>query len=84
MTLWYTEDLMGWMVIGKESIEKPVESAFAYVPDVANLYGAIQFSQIWLPQGMSVRRIPARQLLAKDVIVSHWVDEGSRAMPDTR
>jgi hypothetical protein len=44
MILWYTEDLMGWMVIGKESIEKPVESAFAYVTDVANLHGAIQFS----------------------------------------
>jgi hypothetical protein len=32
---------MGWMVCRKQSIEKPVEFAFAYVTDVAHLYWAI-------------------------------------------
>ena len=83
MILWYAEDLMGWMVIGKESVEKPVEFAFAHVTNVANLYGAIQLPRIWVPQGISIRRIPDRQLLAKDVIVvDHGVVEESRVMPE--
>jgi hypothetical protein len=32
---------MGWMVRGKKSVEKAVESAFAYETDIANLYGRI-------------------------------------------
>jgi len=54
-----------------------VESAFAYETDVANFHGAIQSHGIGHPEGMSVRRILARKLRAKDVVVGHrwWWQE---------
>ena len=66
----YTE-LMGWMVGGKESIEKTVESAFAYETDIANLHGAVKCCWTGIPQGMSIRRICVCKLPTKDVIMGH-------------
>ena len=79
IVLWHTEQAMGLIVFGKQSIEKTVEFAFAYVTDVANLHGAIQSPQTWprLPQGMTICRIPDHKLFTKDVIVGHWAIEGS-------
>jgi len=37
---WHAE-VVGWMVCGKENIEKAVESAFACETNVANVHGAI-------------------------------------------
>jgi hypothetical protein len=37
---WHAE-VVGWMVRGKENIEKTVESAFACETNVANVHGAI-------------------------------------------
>jgi len=48
MIFWYTE-VVGWMVRGKESVEKAVESAFPYKTDVANLHGGIQFRGTGFP-----------------------------------
>jgi hypothetical protein len=48
MIFWYTEDL-GWMVLGMESVEKAVESAFSYKTDVADLHGGIQFRGTGFP-----------------------------------
>ena len=81
----YTEH-MGWIVCGKESIEKTVKFAFAYVTDVANLHGAIQSPRTWprLPQGISIRRICDRKLFAKDVVVGHWGIEVSLTRLETR
>jgi hypothetical protein len=81
----YTEGV-GWMICRKESVEKAVESAFAYEPDVTNFHG-----ETWSlgpshgpghPEGMSVRGVLDRELRAEDVIVGHgrwWQDEGKMA-----
>ena len=53
MIFWYAE-LVGRMVRGKESIEKAVESAFAYETDVANLNRAMLPRWPGLPQSMAV------------------------------
>jgi hypothetical protein len=75
MVFWYTE-LVGRMVRGKEGIEKTVESASAYEPDVANFHGTIRCRRTGIPQGMSTRRVLDRKLCAEDVVVSHrWWQE---------
>lgn len=49
MMLWYTE-VVGWVVSGKKSIEKPVELALTYETDVTNLHGAlIPSARTWIP-----------------------------------
>ena len=53
MVFWYA-GLVGWMVSRKKSIEKAVESAFAYETDVANIDGAIEPRWTGLPQSMAV------------------------------
>jgi len=40
MILWYAE-LLGWVVCRKQSIEKTVEFASAYIAYVADLHGTI-------------------------------------------
>ena len=70
MIFWYTE-IVGWMVRGKESIEKTVESTFPYKTDVTNLHGGIQFRGTGLPQSMPVCRMLYCKLGAEDVIVGH-------------
>ena len=82
MIFWYTI-LVGWMVRREESVEKTVESAFAYEADVANLHGAIRGLWTRVPQGMTVRRIPACELPTKDVVVVHVHYWWSREARDT-
>jgi len=43
------EICMGWVIRGKESIEKPPKLAFADKTDVANFYGGIKPPWAWLP-----------------------------------
>ena len=71
MIFWYTEGV-GWVVRGKKSVEKTVESAFADETNIANLHGTIQSRRTRLPQGMTVRRILGCKMSAKDVVVGHW------------
>jgi hypothetical protein len=40
---------MGWVIHGKESIEKSPKLAFADKTDVANFYGGIKPPWAWLP-----------------------------------
>jgi hypothetical protein len=73
MILWHSESAMGWMVCRKQSIEKTVEFAFAYVADVADFHRAIKPPWVWLPQSMSICRILYRKLFAEGVVVGHAV-----------
>jgi hypothetical protein len=70
VVFWYT-GRMGWMVRGKKSVEKAVESPFAYETDIANLYRNMQPRWTGLPQGMTIRRVLVCKLTPKDVIVGH-------------
>lgn len=74
---WYA-GMMGWMVCGKEGIEKSVESALAYEADIADFHGTRQPRRTWLPQSMSVRRILERKPPSKDVVVCHRPWEGGK------
>ena len=73
--LWYTE-LVGWMVCGKEGIEKSVESALAYEANIADFHGTRQPRRTGFPQSMSIRRVLRRKPPSKDVVVCHWSWEG--------
>jgi hypothetical protein len=53
MVFWYAR-LVRWMIRRKKSIEKAVESAFAYETNIANLDWTIQPRWTGLPQGMAV------------------------------
>jgi hypothetical protein len=63
--------ILGWIVCGKQGIEKTMEFSHAYETDVANFHGLIWTVWTGVPQGMSVVRISKSQLFAKDVVVSH-------------
>lgn len=71
MVFWYAR-LVGWMVRGKKSAEKSVESAPAYETDVSNLDGFTQYRWTWLPQGMTVGRKLACKVSTEDIVVGHW------------
>jgi hypothetical protein len=45
----YAEITVGWVVRGKKSIEKPVETTIANKTDVTDLHAAVQHSRIWVP-----------------------------------
>jgi hypothetical protein len=70
MILWHAE-FVGWIVCGKQGVEKTMEIASAYETDIANLHGPIRVLWTWPPQGMSVRRILDCKLFAKDLVVGH-------------
>ena len=53
VVFWYAK-FVGWMIGRKKSIEKAVESAFAYETDVANLNRAMLSRWPGLPQSMTV------------------------------
>jgi hypothetical protein len=71
MIFWNTS-FMGWIICWKQGIEKTMEFASEYEPDVTDSHGPIWFPWTWLPKGVSVRRILDGELFAKDVVVGHW------------
>ena len=81
--LWHAK-VLGFIVCGKEGVEKAVEFAHAYETDVADFHGPIRVIWTWVPQGMSVGRIPDSKLFSKDVVVSHWNMQRSRETPNAR
>jgi len=81
--LWHAK-VLGFIVCGKEGVEKAVEFAHAYETDVADFHGPIRVIWTWVPQGMSVGRIPNSKLFSKDVVVSHWNMQRSRETPNAR
>ena len=70
MIFWHAE-FVGWIVRGKQGVEKTMEIASAYEADIANLHGPIWILWTWPPQGMSVRRILDCKLFAEDLVVGH-------------
>jgi hypothetical protein len=81
--LWHAK-VLRFIVCGKEGVEKAVEFAHAYETDVADFHGPSRVIWTWVPQGMSVGRIPDSKLFSKDVVVSHWSMQRSRETPNAR
>jgi len=80
---WHAK-VLGFIVCGKEGVEKAVEFAHAYETDVADFHGPSRVIWTWVPQGMSVGRIPDSKLFSKDVVVSHWSMQRSGETPNAR
>ena len=76
MILWYAELMVGRVVLGKKSIEKPVKLALAYETDIANLHASVPCPWTGLPQGMSACRILDRKLFTKNIVMGHWGSRG--------
>ena len=74
MIFWNAE-LMGWIVCWKQDVERR-KTASAYETNVADLHRPIWFSWIWLPQGVSVRRMLDGKLFAVDVVFDHRGGKG--------
>ena len=71
-------EILGWIVCGKQCIEKTMEFAHAYETDVADFHGLIWTVWTGVPEGMSVVRISKSELFAKDVVVGHDYAAGSK------
>ena len=71
MIFWHAE-LVGWIVRGKEGIEKAVKFAPPDKTDVADFNGPNRSHWTWVPQSMSIRGEGDCELFAKNVIVSHY------------
>jgi hypothetical protein len=72
MILRYAELMVGRVVLGEKSIEKPVKLALTYETDIANLHASVPCPWSGLPQGMSARRILDRKLFTKNIVMGHW------------
>ena len=71
-------EILGWIVCGKQCIEKAMEFSHAYETDVADFHGLIWTVWTGVPEGTSVVRISKAELFAKDVVVGHDYAAGSK------